>query len=272
MIKDVMVTLDGSAADEIRLAAVSTIAGQFDSDVIALFLNTVPSVVAVQADSPGPMLLEKAREYGDGVEGKIAKRLGRLNRRAEIRRVDVLADDIAAVAARAARTADAFVALRPNGNPEDPERLVEGVLFGSGRHLVLIPDGMVVTSPFDRILVAWNGSRKAARALSEAMPYVRMGKATTVVVVDEQPPDGLMELTGADAVKHLRHHGTDARLHRVREREQDVVSTLISEAERLDADLIVMGGYGHSRLRELMFGGVTRDMLNQAPVPLLIAH
>jgi hypothetical protein len=83
----------------------------------------------------------------------------RLNRPTEIHRVDVLADDIAKTASREARGADAFVALRPNGAPQEPERLVEGVLFGSGRHLFLVPGGQLPNTPFDRTLIAWNGSR-----------------------------------------------------------------------------------------------------------------
>jgi hypothetical protein len=83
----------------------------------------------------------------------------------------VLADDIANIAAREARSADTFVALRPNG-AMDPERLVEGVLFGSGRHLFLVPETERPKIAFDRILVAWNGSGESARALAEAMPFL----------------------------------------------------------------------------------------------------
>jgi nucleotide-binding universal stress UspA family protein len=146
------------------------------------------------------------------------------------------------------------------------------ILFGSGRHLFLVPGGQVPNTPFVRTLIAWNGSRESARALAEAMPYLYKAKATTVVVVDENHPAELQALIGLDAVNHLRHHGIDARLHRVRNRTYDVAPALIEEAERLEVDLMVMGGYGHSRLREMLLGGVTYDLLHQAPVPLIIAH
>jgi nucleotide-binding universal stress UspA family protein len=272
MIKDVMVYLEGIEADEVRVGAAETIAVLFDSHVIGLLLNTVPTMVPVDVDGPGATVLEEAREFGDGVEKALAKGLARLKRPAEIHRIDVLADDIVNTASREARQADAFVALRPNGAPQEPERLVEGVLFGSDRHLFLVPDGQVPKAPFDRILVAWNGSRESARALAEAMPYLYTAKAATVVVVDEEHPVEVQALIGTDAVKHLRHHGIDASLHRVRHRERDVAAALIDEAERLEVDLMVMGGYGHSRLREMLLGGVTYELLRQAPVPLVIAH
>jgi nucleotide-binding universal stress UspA family protein len=272
MIKDVMVCLEGTPDDEVRLAAVETIAGVFDSHVIGLFLNAVPSMAPVDAAGPGAALLDEAREFGDGVEAELAKRLSRLNRSTEIHRIDVLADDLASTASREARGADAFVALRPNGAPQEPEHLVEGVLFGSGRHLFLVPDGRAPTAPFDRILIAWNGSRESARALAEAMPYLYKAKATTVMVVDEGCPVELQALIGTDAVNHLQRHGIDASLRRVRDRKHDVAAALVEEAERSKADLMVMGGYGHSRLREMLLGGVTYDLLHQAPVPLVIAH
>ena len=107
--------------------------------------------------------------------------------------------------------------------------------------------------------------------LAEAMPYLYEAKATAVVV-DEEHPAELQALTSLDAANHLQHHAIDAMLHRVRNRTHDVAAALIEEAERLEVDLMVMGGYGHSRLREMLLGGVTCDLLHQAPVPLVIAH
>jgi hypothetical protein len=225
MIKDVMVSLEGTAADDVRLAAVEAVAQLFDSQVIGLFLNTMPSIVAVDGDGPGATLLEEARQFGDRVEADLARRLARLNRPTEIRRIDVIADDIVDIASRQARSADTFVALRPNGAPQAPERLVEGVLFGSGRHLLLVPDRKIPRPPFNRIVVAWNGSRESARALSEAMPYLYKAKEVTVVVVDEERSTEEQALLGADAVTHLKHHGIDAALHRARAHGRDCAPT-----------------------------------------------
>src|ERR1700687_3741529 len=191
MIKDVMVCLDGSAADELRLAAVADVARLFGSQVIGLFLNPLPVPVPAEADLAGVAraaeLLEQAKEAGDRTEAILARRLARLNTPVEIRRFDALADDIANIAAREARSADTFVAVRPNG-AMDPERLVEGVLFGSGRKLYLVPEEERPKPTFDRILVAWNGSRESARALAEAMPYLHKAKEVVVVVLEDGHP------------------------------------------------------------------------------------
>jgi len=274
MIKDVMVWVDGSLADEIRLDVAGSLARHFDSHVIALVLNPMPlrgSIEGPPATVAQSELLEKAREAGDITEAKLVKRLALLERPVEIRRFDVLAVDIADIAAREARTADTFVALRPNG-AMDPERLVEGVLLESGRHLFLFPETERPKIAFDRILVAWNGSRESARAVAEGMPFLRQAKEVTVAVVTDKRVTEQDALVGADAVNHLKHHGINAVLHRVNNRKHDVGAALLAEAQRRNVDVIVMGGYGRFRLSERLLGGVTSNLMHEAPVPIVIAH
>jgi nucleotide-binding universal stress UspA family protein len=274
MIKDVMVRLNGTKADDIRLAAVDSIAERFHGHVIGLFLNILPVIFVEEGDGVGAIRaaekLKQAQEAGDRLESVLHDRLARLQKPFELRRYDVLSDAGADVAAREARSADAFVALRPNGALKEPEDLLEGVLFGAGRHLFLVPAEKAART-FDRILIAWNGSREAARAMTEAMPYLHEAKEVTVVVVNHELSTEAPAL-GSKAVKHLQHHGVDALLDLVGPRDGDVGATLIAEAKNRNADLIVMGGYGHSRLREWLLGGATYRLLHEAPVPLLMAH
>jgi nucleotide-binding universal stress UspA family protein len=274
MIKDVMVWVDGSLNDEIRLEAAGSIARQFEGQVIALVLNPTPlagSIESVAGAAVEADLLEKVRKVGDITEAKIVRRLEMLNRPVEIRRFDVLAHDIADIAAREARSADTFVALRPNGTM-DPERLVEGVLFGSGRHLFLFPETERPKISFDRIILAWNGSREATRAMAEGMPFLKRAKEVTVAVVTDKRVTEEDDLVGVDAANHLEHHGLNAVRRRVESRYSNVGAALIAEAQDRNAGLIVMGGYGHVRLRERLLGGVTYNLMHESPVPIVIAH
>jgi len=271
MIKDVMVRMDGSAADDVRLAAAKNLASVFDGQLIALFINVLPQIISDEAAGAAVDVITEAREAGDIVEAKLNDRLAQIHTRFELRRFDVFGDHVAEIAAREARSADAFVALRPNGGDEEPARVVEGVLFGSGRHLLLVPLDKPDTPGFDDIVIAWNGSRESARALAEAMPYLHRAKQVSVVtVIENQVEDEA--ILGEDAVHHLAHHGIQASLRHVAMENRDVAETLLGEAHRSGADLIVLGGYGHSRVREWLLGGVTHKLLHHSTVPLLLAH
>jgi nucleotide-binding universal stress UspA family protein len=274
MIKDVMVWLDGGASDEVRLNAVSSIARLFDSHVIGLYLHPLPMPITA-ADDAGALVitqqLETAKALGDQVEAKLADRLRMLQRPTEIRRFDVLSDAVGSIAAQEARGADTFVALRPNGSM-DPDHLIEGVLFGGGRHLYLFPETERPNVAFNRILIAWNGSRESARAVAEAMPYLHKAQKVEVLVVTDDTETEEEAILGSDLISHLHHHGIDATLVRVRSSNGGVSAKLMAEAQSRKADLIVIGGYGHSRLREWLLGGVTYDLMHQSPIPILMAH
>ncbi len=181
MIKDVMVRLDGGLSDATRLAAANEIARIFDSAVIGLYINVLPLLVPEEGGAINSVeLLNRARAAGDKIETDLGERLSGLQKPWELRRYDVFTDDMAEIAAREARAADTFVALRPNGSPEEDEDVVKGVIFGSGRHVFLVPDGARDLAGVKHVVVAWNGSRESARAVAEALPYLQQAETVTV--------------------------------------------------------------------------------------------
>ena len=123
------------------------------------------------------------------------------------------------------------------------------------------------------LLVAWNGSREAGRAVEEALPLMRASSAVTVLLVD--PDDEFADVEFAqDLVAHLGRHGLNARTQVIRRELATlaVSDTILTQVAELDADLLVMGAYSHSRFREIILGGVTRDILRDMNVPVLMAH
>jgi nucleotide-binding universal stress UspA family protein len=277
IIKDVMVRLDGTPADDVRLAAVGRIAEIFDSHITGLLFNALPPLVPDGFNGAGAnevtRLLDSARQAGDDIEAAVFQRLAKLPYPANLRRFDVIDDgDVFDTALQMARAADTFVALLPNGRASEPDGLVANLLFGAGRHLFLVPDDLKPITPFETVIVAWNGSRESARALAEAVPYLLEARKVGVLVVESPRPTKTEALIGNDAVHHLRHHGINAVKYRAVGQEDEIAETLLEECRKLDANLLVMGSYGHSRLHELLSGSTTDRMLRQSPFPLLVAH
>ena len=128
------------------------------------------------------------------------------------------------------------------------------------------------TSTSSSSIVAVTGrSRSAARAAADALPFLRRAKVVEVVTVASEPAKS-DEMPGADIAQHLARHGVTVELKRIVTAETDVASTILSHAADSSADFLVMGGYGHSRLREFILGGVTREILASMTVPVLMSH
>ena len=277
MIKDIMVHLDGSSEDEIRLEHGQAIAAAGRAHVTGMFTNLIPDLtVAMPMDGGAAaiqMLTEledKPRQDGDATAQRLTERLSNLQMPSELRRLDETFGAMSAKVAEQARCADLFVATRPYGENDTPSwsNLVEAVLFGSGRTLFLVPPGRPQQGPVQTVLVTWNGSREAARALREGLSFIEQAARTIVLVIDPAP-----EATpGADVTRHLAHHGVTAEIVTLESQGRRVADVILGEARRISADLIIMGGYGHTRLREHVFGGATLDMLTVSDTPVLVAH
>jgi nucleotide-binding universal stress UspA family protein len=149
--------------------------------------------------------------------------------------------------------------------------IIEGALFDSGRPVIIVP--YIHRGPFklDRVMICWDGSRPAVRAIADAMPLLERADRIEVVVVanDRGKQD---EVEGADIGRHLARHGLNIEIERIVGGKMDIADVLLSRAADSSANLIVMGGYGHSRMREFVLGGVTYGMLRAMTTPVLMSH
>jgi nucleotide-binding universal stress UspA family protein len=151
------------------------------------------------------------------------------------------------------------------------ETSAEGALFGSGRPVIVVPYIQKSGIKLDRVMIAWDASRSAARAVGDAIPFLHKAGAVEVVIVASERPKS-DEVAGADIGHHLARHGLNVEVKRIVSTDTDVANTLLSHAADISADFMVMGGYGHSRLREFVLGGVTRGILASMTVPALMSH
>jgi nucleotide-binding universal stress UspA family protein len=123
----------------------------------------------------------------------------------------------------------------------------------------------------DHVMVCWDGSRAATRAIGDAMPVLEKAKQVDLVIVAAKEPK-TNEISGADMGQHLARHDIKVDVKRITSPDIDAASTILSYAADASTDLIVMGGYGHSRLREFVLGGVTHSLLQSMTVPVLMSH
>jgi nucleotide-binding universal stress UspA family protein len=149
--------------------------------------------------------------------------------------------------------------------------MIEGALFGAGRPLIVVPQAQTQGLKLDRVIICWDGSRPAARAIADALPILQRAKTIEVVVVTgERDKSG--EITGTNMRRHLGRHGISVEIKHITGGGSGVQSAILSHAAESGTDFMVLGGYGHSRLREFILGGVTRSILRSMTVPVLMSH
>jgi nucleotide-binding universal stress UspA family protein len=173
-----------------------------------------------------------------------------------------------------ARNADVAVVGRPAGvTAETAHLLVEGVLFHSGRPVLVVPPNWKKRPIGRRVLVCWKPTREAAHAIGDADDILLNAAKVTLLTVDADPLGKSQDRApGADICAHLTRRGVTVDRTNISSAGRGETNAILEKALAVDADLIVMGGYGHSRLGEFVFGGVTRDMLRTSAIPLLMAH
>ncbi len=273
-IRDILVLLT-SKRDKGTLEAASNLAQRLGARARGVFLTIIPDNTFADAGLSARFageIIAQARE-GAAQELSVLRRAAeRFAHPVELTSAEAFYGAAGETAAMHGRHADLVILTRPvSGDERRP--LFEGVLFGSGRPVLLFPEGWKGALPGANVLVGWNASKEAARALHDALPLLTDKARVTIATVDAQPGMfGHGDAPGADIAAHLAHHGLNVEVRNLDGMGRGASGALSEEAAALGADLVVLGGYGHARLAQFVFGGVTRDLTAGAGTPLLLSH
>jgi len=275
MIKDIVVNLGLGERDPAGDFAIS-IAEAFGAHVMGVAFAYEPVIPGTVMGGIPPEFIETQRSQSEEKAKASIARFEEAARRAgvsyEHRMVSASISGAADQLGRIGRRFDlVVVAQADRENPTADEIVDEGVLFESGRPVIFVPFIQKGGLKLDRVMLCWDGSRAATRAIADSMPLLEKAKKVEVVIVSDKPGKQ-DEMSGADLGQHLARHGLTVEVKRITSPDIDVPSTILSYAADSSADMIVMGGYGHSRLREFVLGGVTRGLLESMTVPVLMSH
>jgi len=276
--KNILIHLDHSSGCRNRLEAAFDLARNFDAQITGLFVvpdYVVPSYVEAQISvdvitDVTEKALARAREqlvdYQKLAEGAGVSMEGH-----------VLEGQLIPILREHSKYSDLLVLGQDQ--PEDLDNasygLADSLLFEGACACMVVPHSGKLSPIGKNVLLTWNASRESARALREAMPL--LSHAETVVMLSSEPDDGDSSMArghphAQELTRFLESHGIQAISSGISDPDMSTTDAIIGQAAEMNADLIVMGAYGHARLREIILGGVTRDLLKQAPVPLLLAH
>lgn len=173
-----------------------------------------------------------------------------------------------------ARHADLTVLGQPrDGDPLIGQyALVERCLFASGRPVIIVPASPAKLASKGTVVAAWDGSAEAARAINDALTFLKPAARVVLLIGVLEAVEEEDAVRTEDMVAHLRRHGVEAETMRVNAKEGEIGKVLLASAKELGADILVMGAFHHSRWREFILGGVTLTMLEEATIPLFMAH
>jgi nucleotide-binding universal stress UspA family protein len=286
-IRKILVPLQGEENDSVALESAMTIARDASAKVEAMFIRHDPrEVLAYTTNYPGMLMVEHLMA---GVEernrkcGEIASRVFEnavAPHRSELSRAGTkfhfaaeYTDRIGVdsdLVTRHGRVSDLVVLSAPSaGEASNDSEAVNAALRFTGKPALLVPSR--ITSPFPRrIGIAWNGSMEAARALSFAAPFIDRAEGAEVFIIEDA---ATQDLRGEDVLDYLACHGLNGKITRLTySADKSEADVLLTACLKHEIDLIILGAYTHGNLHRLVFGGVTRDIVGQTKIPLLMAH
>jgi len=274
MLNDISVLLPVDRPAGVLIDCAASVAALFEAhlDGIACVFQALNPMIASEAAA-----VVMAAEYQTGVEqaSLVLDQFEIVTRKLGIPHDAKSTFDVSYAATRTltqiSRLYDLNIVAQPDrSNPSQTDFLSEAVLFGSGRPMLMIPYITHAPIKTDRVLICWDGGIPATRAVHDAMPFLRKAKTIDIVTVNEK--EGASEASSAALMAHLARRDLAATPYRITADSPNIHNAILSLAADNNSDLMVMGGYGHSRLREFILGGTTRGMFESLTVPALISH
>lgn len=274
---DILCPMLSLEADEPVLAATEVVAGLGDARITALMVEVEPDpIYTIEGAMERSVLADALAQMHKEFRAEKRKLESRPHgpHGLEIRELAVPAGRAGAALSAEARQVDLTIMRRPGEAPLEGLRtaIAESILFGAGRPLLLIPPQWRSGAIGSNIVVGWNGKREAARALADAAPFLDKAANITVVCVALGQARTQADASAQAIVAGLVRRGKRAELRHAGELGFSDGATLLGQAGALEADLLVMGGYGSPRLLELIVGGVTREAMKTARMPVLMSH
>ena len=274
---EIVVFIDGGTESAGILEFAGIIAHDHNARLISVFMQPEPAATTPEMFARGKgmdTVIEVHRAQLEKIEAERVAQFEAIVRRhgirSEWRSLPYLSSEVGVHA----YYADLVVIARPEsvGQTAAPPGLAESLVLSSGRPIIVFPP-RDKASRVRRILVGWNATRESIRAVADAMPLLVEADAVEVLVVDHQRrPESHGQEPGADIARHLARRGAHVEVRRLASGGEDAGRLLLSQAAAFGADLLVMGAYGHTQLREWMFGGVTRTVLYEAGLPVLMSR
>jgi nucleotide-binding universal stress UspA family protein len=273
--KTMLVHVDTGRSAPARLKLSANLAARFEAHVTGLYVRRPFQAPAFSDAGPAMDSLFRTYENATKADEALATAafrdfIGGTSLSSEWRVTDGLAEEVVAAHARSADLVIVGQSEPDAAATTTPPDLAETVALASERPVLIVPHIGVTKPPGKTVMLCWNGTREAARAVTGALPILKQADKVIILLID--PRNDGDEQPGASIARWLGRHGVKAVVQRDTAAESSVGGVILSRAADQDADLIVMGLYGHSRMREWVLGGASRTLLASMTVPLLVAH
>lgn len=275
MLRDIVVHVDSLAENSARVALACAVARDHGAHLAGVVVIHRPEIPGYARSQIGEKVLaavaEAARVDAEAAGRKFSEQCNKAGVTAEAR---VDKGDLVETLALHARYADLVIIGQTIGDDSAEMSIADRLILNAARPVLVVPSAGKFAKVGETVMIAWDAGRQATRAVNDALPFLQ--KAKKVHVVSADPSQGRHahgQVPGADIGLHLARHGVNAEVSTLALGDDiDVGNALLSRAADFGADMIVMGAYGHARLRELVLGGVTRLMLKEMTVPVLMSH